>query len=70
MNLTINGKLKMHDQTVMTIQSLLESEKVAMPDMVSVQLNGAFVLRERFTGTVLKEGDQVDFLYFMGGGAV
>ena len=37
--------------------------------MVSVQLNGEFVAKENFGGTALKEGDAVDFLYFMGGGA-
>jgi sulfur carrier protein len=36
--------------------------------MVSVQLNGEFVDRQQFAATMFKEGDEVDFLYFMGGG--
>jgi len=36
--------------------------------MVSVQLNGAFVQRTDFEQTHIQDGDEVDFLYFMGGG--
>jgi len=42
--------------------------KVEQPDMVSVQLNGEFVPRDRFAATVFQDGDEIDFLYFMGGG--
>lgn len=52
----------------LSIADLLAHNKVEMPDMVSVQLNGAFAQRDRFAATVLQEGDEVDFLYFMGGG--
>jgi len=41
-----------------------------MPDMVSVQLNGEFLDRQLFEITTLKHADEVDFLCFMGGGAV
>ena len=37
--------------------------------MVSVQLNEEFVDRDDFGTTILKEGDVIDFLYFMGGGS-
>jgi sulfur carrier protein len=36
--------------------------------MVTVQINEEFVEREDYDATQLKEGDKVDFLYFMGGG--
>jgi thiamine biosynthesis protein ThiS len=36
--------------------------------MVSVQLNGDFIPQEKFPDTDLHEGDEVDILYFMGGG--
>jgi len=52
----------------LSIADLLVRHKVEQPDMVSVQLNGEFVQRDRVTATVLKEGDEIDFLYFMGGG--
>jgi len=52
-----------------TISELLVLNNVSQPDMVSVQLNGEFVLREEHGTTALKDGDEVDFLYFMGGGS-
>ena len=51
------------------ISELIKENNVAQPEMVSVQLNEEFVDRDDFEATVLKEGDVVDFLYFMGGGA-
>ena len=52
----------------LTVTDLLARNKVEQPDMVSVQLNGEFVQRDRFAGTMFQDGDEVDFLYFMGGG--
>ena len=40
-----------------------------MPDYVTVSLNDEFVEAGTFADTVLKEGDSVEFLYFMGGGS-
>ncbi len=37
--------------------------------MVSVQLNDDFVDRNEWDRLQIKEGDSVDFLYFMGGGS-
>jgi len=51
-----------------SISELLVNNRVEMPDMVSVQLNGAFVKKEAFASTLVQENDEVDFLYFMGGG--
>ena len=53
----------------LSIAGLLVRNHVEQPDMVSVQLNGEFVQRDRYAATTLKENDTVDFLYFMGGGA-
>jgi len=38
--------------------------------MVSIQLNGQFVNRDDFDSTQVAEGDELDFLYFMGGGSL
>jgi sulfur carrier protein len=69
MKLTVNGEVKLVEKTSLSVASLLDHEKVEMPEMVSVQLNGEFVRREDFANVAVNEGDQVDFLYFMGGGA-
>ena len=68
MKLTINGTGT--DITgVSTVAGLLVDQKVKMPDMVSVELNGEILERTRFESTPVKDGDTVEFLYFMGGGA-
>lgn len=68
MQLTINGEKKEVTPETMTVTELLAYQGVEMPDMVSVQVNGDFLEREAFDSRVVKEGDEVDFLYFMGGG--
>jgi sulfur carrier protein len=52
----------------LSLSGLIEQNNVLQPDMVSVQINGTFIRREDFETTSIGEGDQIDFLYFMGGG--
>ncbi len=68
MKLQINGEVEDLDQEILTISELLTLKDVKMPDMVSVELNGDILDRDQFDATKLKENDQVEFLYFMGGG--
>ena len=67
MKIKVNNKIQELEKEI-SISDLLAKNKVEMPDTVSVQLNGEFVQRDRFVATVFREGDEVDFLYFMGGG--
>ncbi len=67
MNLVVNGK-KTNIVDGLTVSQLLVQENVKMPDMVSVELNGQILRRTKFEETILKDGDKVEFLYFMGGG--
>lgn len=53
----------------LSVADLLGERKVKMPEMVSVELNGNILDRKSFASTIVKEGDKVEFLYFMGGGA-
>ncbi len=55
-------------QLPLTLAELIKINKVLQPDMVTVQVNEDFVDRKNYESTQLKEGDQIDFLYFMGGG--
>jgi len=67
MQLTVNGQdLDLREE--LTVSELLTERKVKMPEMVSVELNGEILRRNRFESTVLQKGDKVEFLYFMGGG--
>jgi len=65
----INGEDRDLDENGATVSELLKLQKVEVPDMVSVQVNRAFVDREDFSTTRVAEGDEIDFLYFMGGGS-
>lgn len=69
MKIKVNGKDRIIDAPSLVISELLKIANVENPEMVSVQLNGEFVDRQKFTGMRLKDGDTVDFLYFMGGGS-
>ena len=52
----------------LNVSELIKQSDVQQPDMVSVQVNEEFAEREDWETIQLKEGDRVDFLYFMGGG--
>ena len=68
MKIKVNGAVQ-EIGAGLKIADLLVHNKVEQPDMVSVQVNGEFVQRDRYGATTLEENDEVDFLYFMGGGA-
>ena len=69
MKIKLNGKAFVTEVPILTLLELLKKAQVEKPEMVSVQLNGEFVGKESFAATLLKEGDEVDFVYFMGGGS-
>ncbi len=68
MKLKVNNEEKTFDKDTMVITDLLKACDVEMPEMVSVQLNGEFVNKEEYGKVTVAAGDEVDFLYFMGGG--
>lgn len=68
MKIKVNGKEQNFDKDLLSVSELLNLSKVEKPEMVSVQLNGEFVKGEDLEKTNLKENDEVEFLYFMGGG--
>lgn len=68
MNITVAGNKKEFEEGI-TISDLIRLEDVENPEYVTVTLNDDFLERARFELTVLKSGDEVEFLYFMGGGA-
>ncbi len=67
-------KIKVNGQAVeipdhLSVADLLTHQKVKMPDMVTVQRNAEILDRKNFAATKLAEHDEIEFLYFMGGGA-
>lgn len=69
MNIRVNGETQSLEDGGVTVARLLDIQQVESPDMVSVQRNGDFVERADFSSTMLAENDEIEFLYFMGGGA-
>jgi sulfur carrier protein len=67
MTITVAGEKK-EVKDGLTLPELIEQENVDMPEYVTVSINEEFVETENKATTVLKEGDNVEFLYFMGGG--
>ena len=51
------------------VSELIKQNNVLQPEMVSVQVNEEFADADDWERIQLKEGDKVDFLYFMGGGS-
>lgn len=70
MIIKLNGKDTNFEGSGLTLAELLKKANVENPDMVSVQLNGEFVDKGRLDSIKVKEGDAVDFMYFMGGGKI
>lgn len=67
MKLTVTGNKKEYADGL-TVAKLLEQEQVKTPEYVTVSVNDAFIPSGAFAETVLNDGDNVELLYFMGGG--
>jgi sulfur carrier protein len=65
--ITVNGEVQ-EVQPGISLTELIKQNNVEQPEMVSVQVNDDFVDRSEWDALEIKEGDVVDFLYFMGGG--
>ena len=67
MIITVAGEKKEVAENL-TVAQLIEQENVETPQYVTVSINEEFLESGTFDTHVLKEGDEVEFLYFMGGG--
>ena len=67
--ITVNGEAQ-EVKLPLALTELIKQNNVEQPDMVSVQVNDDFVDRTEWDDIQIKEGDSVDFLYFMGGGCL
>ena len=67
MKITVAG-VKKEVQEGLTIAQLIIDEKVETPEYVTVTVNDEFIENDQFKTTFLNEGDNIEFLYFMGGG--
>jgi len=67
MTITVAGNKKEVADNL-TVAQLIIDENVEPPEYVTVTINDEFVKSGTFEETTLKDGDVVEFLYFMGGG--
>lgn len=67
MTITVAGNKKEVADNL-TVARLIIDENVETPEYVTVTINDEFVKSGTFEETTLKDGDVVEFLYFMGGG--
>jgi thiamine biosynthesis protein ThiS len=67
MNVTINGEPRSFDN-IQTVSDLVQSLGMKS-DRVAVELNRDIVTRDRWPSTPLKEGDHLEIVHFVGGGA-
>jgi sulfur carrier protein len=65
MQVMINGKAE--EVAGGSVLDLLKAKNIE-PQMVAVELNDQMVERTNLGATTLKEGDQVELLFYMGGG--
>lgn len=68
MKVTLNGEI-IDVADNLTVSGLLAVREIQYPDMVSVELNGEILDRNTFDSRSIGENDQLELLYFMGGGA-
>lgn len=67
MTITVSGEKK-EVKEGLTLPELFELENVETPEYVTVSVNDEFVSEDEKKSLSLKDGDTVEFLYFMGGG--
>lgn len=68
MKITVAGEAR-EVKDGLTVTELIEQENVENPEYVSVSVNDEFVSSGDFGTHKLNEGDNVEFLYFKGGGS-
>ncbi|ATW28072.1 sulfur carrier protein ThiS [Candidatus Formimonas warabiya] len=69
MKILINGKEVILEKEI-TVAEMLHAQNVEMQEYVTVQINDEIIDREDFETLTVRENDIVEFLYFMGGGAL
>ena len=66
MRIVLNGEERQHDEGL-SLAGLVE--RLGMkPDRVAVELNREIVPRELWPQTVLRDGDRLEIVHFVGGG--
>lgn len=65
----VNGESQVVELPL-TVEELIKQNNVENPELVSVQVNEEFLDRNEYVKRQVEEGDEIDFLFFMGGGQI
>lgn len=65
----VNGESQVVELPL-TVEKLIKQNNVENPELVSVQVNEEFLDRNEYAKRQVEEGDEIDFLFFMGGGQI
>jgi sulfur carrier protein len=65
--LTINGKNREFDVTILTVSDLVEKLELA-GKRLAIECNGEIVSRSAFAQTLLNDGDKLEIVGAVGGG--
>jgi len=68
MKLKVNAVTSNEYKQGITIQELLDYQKVEAVPWLVVSVNGVFVKREKFKEYILNDGDVIEEIYVRGGG--
>jgi sulfur carrier protein len=66
MRVTINGKTE--EVSGSSVLEILQAKDVS-PQMVTVELNSKMLERDELGSTAVKDGDAIELLFYLGGGA-
>lgn len=68
MRLIINGKHEEIPGAELPLPDLLRLREVRHPETVTVELNGTILKQRDIPRTVVRNGDALELIYFIGGG--
>ncbi|MBQ3462639.1 MAG: sulfur carrier protein ThiS [Clostridia bacterium] len=68
MKITVTGVVKEYNDGL-SLKELIDAEQVQTPEYVTDSVHDDLLGAREFETTTLKDGDVIEFLYFMGGGA-
>ncbi len=66
MEILVNRKKKKLNKKI-TVGEFLKRKNIRY-EVVTVQLNGNILERDEYDKTFLKDGDEIEFIFYMGGG--
>ena len=67
MNITLNNRPEEFNLEEMTVDKMIELKKFSFKMRV-IKINGRFIKKEKYSTTIIRDGDEVQMLYLMSGG--